>query len=120
MKYTKDEIDIFKCVIRDYKRLKEDIDEKIKNGYTIENLYDYIRHLASCDITNCDLNDDYKYIDFNYCDMCVSILKHGNSGVYLGESLETWNDKGCYYIGTFNSIRELEKIIKEYEENDKN
>jgi hypothetical protein len=52
--------------------------------------------------------------------MCISILEHDDNGVYLGESLEIWNDEEEYYIGTFNNVRELEKIIKEYEENDKN
>ena len=121
IKYTKDEIEVFKRVIRDYNIIKEHIDKRIKKGCTMEDLLGYIRHLSSCDITNYDLSDRaYKYIDFNYCDMCISILEHDTSGVYLGESLEIWNDKEFDYIGTFNNTRELEKIIKEYEENGNN
>lgn len=113
MEYTRQELAIFENVIRDYNILKKDIDDKIKKGYTINDLYDYIRHLSSCSPTNVELNGKFKYIDFNYCDMCISILEHDENGVYLGESLEIWNDEEEYYIGTFNNTRELEKILKE-------
>jgi hypothetical protein len=115
VKYTKNEIEIFKRVIRDYKTIKRDIDKRIKKGYTINDLYDYIRHLNSCNITNVELEDNeiYKYIDFNYCDMCLSIYEQDNIGLYLGETLEVWNDKELYYIGVYNNIREIEEILKE-------
>ena len=112
MKYSIQEKAIMENVIRDYNILKKDIDDKIKKGYTINDLYDYIRHLSSCNITNIDLNDDFKYIDFNYCDMCISIIQD-NDMLYLGDTIEIWNDKELYYIGTFNNVRELEKILKE-------
>lgn len=112
MKYTKNELLIFKNVIKDYNILKKDIDEKIKKDHTITDLYDYIRHLSFCNITNIDLSDDFKYIDFNYCDMCISIIQD-NDILYLGKTLEIWNDEKNYYIGTFNNVEELEKILKE-------
>lgn len=115
MEYTKEDLDIFKRVINDYKELKNEIDKRIAKGYTMENLLDYVRHLASCDITNYDLISDYKYIDINYCDMTVSILEENNK-CFLGDSLEVWNNVHNYYIGLFNSIRELESILKESED----
>ncbi len=120
MEFTKDEIEIFKNVIRDYEEFKKEIDERVEKGYTMENLLDYVRHLSSCNITNVDLVDDFKYIDINYIDMTISILQEKEDKPYLGDSLEVWNDGLCYYIGLFNNTNELKALVKEYEENDKN
>lgn len=115
-KYNKDDIEIFKRAIKDYNELKIIIDTLIKGGYTIEDLYDFVgTKLSETDITNYEDLDDFKYIDFNYKDMCVSILKHDNNGIYLGETIEIWNDKKFEYIGTFNNTRELEDFIRESE-----
>lgn len=111
MDYTKTDIEIFKRVIRDYKIIKKDIDERIKKGYTIELLLDYIHHLSGCNITNVEFLDDFQYIDFNYCDMCISILQHGDTP-YLGDTIEVWNDKENYFIGTYNNVKEIEDIIE--------
>jgi len=115
MEYTKEDILIFKRVIKDYENLKKEIDERIKKGYTIESLFDYIRHLANCYITNYDLVDNYKYIDFNTDNMTLSILKTDDKQPYLGDSLEVWNDTLNMYIGLFNNINELKELVKEYE-----
>lgn len=112
--YTMVEIDIFKKVIEDYNNIKNDLDKRINEGYNMNDLYNYIESLKSCNITNVSLDDGFKYIDFNYCDMCISILENNNK-IYLGESIEVWNDSDCAYIGTFNNTRELEDIINEYE-----
>lgn len=116
MNYSKRILEIFKRVIKDYELLKNDINEKIEKGYTIENLEDYVRHLSSCNITNTRISNDIKkydweYIDFNYCDMCVSIYQE-NGNVYLGNSIEVWDDKNCAYIGYFNNINDLKNILK--------
>lgn len=112
--YTRDEIFIFERVINDYKLFKKEIEDLIEKGYTMEDLLDYVRHLSSCDITNVDLVSDYKYIDINYCDMTISILKD-NDKIYLGDSIEVWNDSLCYYMGLFNCVKEIELLVKELE-----
>lgn len=112
MKYTQKEIDIFKKCVSDYKKIKKDIIKKIEKGYSIKHLYDYIRHINECDITNVELESDNKYFDFNYSSMCISIYQDSHSTPYLGDSIEVWNDEELYYIDTFNNIQELEEIIK--------
>ena len=106
--FSEKDIEIFKRVIKDYETLKKEVDDRIKKGYTLENLSDYIRHLNSCNITNVDL----KYIDFNYCDMCISIYQDNREDrPYLGDTIEVWNDEEVGYIGTFNNINEIKKIV---------
>lgn len=115
MEYSKEELNIFKNVIKDYKIIKEDIDKKIQKGCNLQDLYDYIRHLSSCHITNYDLTDNImKYIDFDYCDMLLSIYDD-NDGVYLGDTIEVYNDKRIEFIGNFNNINEIKNILKESE-----
>ena len=116
MKYAKEEIEIFKRVLADYKELKKEIDKRIKKGYDIEELLRYIEHLNSCEITNVDLTSNFKYIDFNYCDMVCSIIEceKDNIPLKLQETVEVWNDKeDCYIIEDWLSMNEIEKTIKE-------
>lgn len=107
-KYNDKEISIFRRVISDYDLLKKEIDERIEKGYNLENLHDYIRHLSSCSISNYEENE---YIDFYYCDMLVSIYNDNNE-LYLGDTIEIWNDEDMYYIGVFNNIKEIKEAIR--------
>lgn len=108
--YNKKEIEIFKRVVRDYKQMKSEIETRINNGYTFENLVDYIRHLANCNITNYGGLEGRNYVDFNYNDMCITIIETNH--LFLNDYIEVWNDEETYYIGTFSSVEELENIIK--------
>lgn len=109
IKYNKEEMEILERVYNDYNIIKKDIDDRIKKGYDIENLLNYIRHLSSCSTTNINLDDDLKYVDFNYCDMCLSIYEDKNK-TYLGEDIEIWNDKKFYCIGEIG-YNDLKKIL---------
>lgn len=113
MKYTKEDIKILKKSIKDFKEIKKDIDKKIKNGFTFERLYDYIRHLSSCRITNYETGDDFiKYIDFEYGDnILVSIYDEDNIGIYLGETIEVYNNIDL--VDIFNNIDEIKFVLKE-------
>lgn len=110
------DLEVLKICIKDYNIIKKDIKDRIDKGYDIENLYDYIRHLSACNITNAELNtNDLKYFDFNYSVMCISIYQDGlDTKPYLGDTIEVWNDTDMYYLGTFNNINEIEDAIKKY------
>lgn len=115
MKYTKKEVKIFRRVVKDYEVVKKLITKKIKQGYTWERLYDYLWGKNVFQITNTQFNDSINYIDFNYKDMCLTIYKEGDS-IYLGDTIEVWNDEDLYYIDTFNNVKEIKKIIKKEDE----
>lgn len=108
------DLEVLKTCIKDYNILKKDIKDRIDKGYDIENLYDYIRHLSACDITNIELGgNDSKYLDFNYSVMCLSIYQDSkDTKPYLGDAIEVWNDEEMEYIGTFSNIDEIEETIK--------
>jgi hypothetical protein len=38
-----------------------------------------------------------------------------NDGVYLGDTIEVYNDKRIEFIGNFNNINEIKSILKESE-----
>lgn len=115
MKFSNEELEIFKRVLKDYKILEKDINERIKKGYDIEELLRYIEHLSACEITNCNIKSDFKYIDFNYYDMVCSIIEceKDNIPLKLQETVEVWNDKeDCYIVEDWLSMKEIEKVIK--------
>ena len=106
MEYTREEIEIFKRVIKDYEIIKKEIDSRISKGYKLEDLHDYIRHLSSCSISNYEENE---YFDFYYCDTILTISTYGGLG--LSDEIEIFNDEKMYHIGTFNNIKEIKDII---------
>lgn len=115
MKYTKKEVKIFRRVVKDYANVKKVIDKKVAQGYTWQRLYDYLWGKPCFQITNKTFSDDVDYIDFNYKDMCLSLYKN-NDIIYLGASIEVWNDEDLYCIDTFNSINDIKKVIKKEDE----
>ena len=110
MIYNEHELKIFRDIINDYNTLKKEIDKRVENGYTIDSLFDYIRHLSACSINSYELDsEDFKYIDFYYGDMTCSIVQENNKA-YLGRSVEVWDDKNDAFLGSFY-IEEIEYII---------
>ena len=116
MEYSKEDIKVFKKVVKDYKSIKKLIDSKIKEDYSMEDLYDYLRHISGVYITNYELyNDpevDNEYIDFEYGNFIATIIRDYNH-IYLGETIDVYDKMD--FIDTFNNTRELEDIIKESE-----
>lgn len=106
--YTEYEIAILKRVVVDYNSLAKEIREKINNGATHEDLKEYIKSLDNCDLTN----QEEEYTDFNYKDMTLSIYNDELLGLHLGEMIEVWNDKECAYLGSFDNVEEIKKIVK--------
>lgn len=116
MKYNDEELEIIKRAIKDYDLLEKEINDRINKGYTISDLHDYLRHLASCDVISYEDNyEDYSYIDFNYCDMACSICEDVscNNKLHLSKSIELWNDKELYVISEDADIDELKNMLKE-------
>lgn len=118
--YTKKEVKIFRRVVKDYANVKKIIDKKVAQGYTWQRLYDYLWGKPCFQITNKYFGEDVSYIDFNYKDMCLSIYRDGyddiSGKIYLGDTIEVWNDEDLYYIDTFNNIKEIKNIIKKEDE----
>lgn len=112
IEYNSEEKEILKRVYTDYKTFKSTIDLLINNGSTMEDMLDFIQKNVKCDITNCELEDNFKYIDINYKDMTISIIKDKEEPIHLGTTIEVWNDKKYEYIGLIE-LDELEKIVSE-------
>lgn len=112
MKYTKEEIDIMKESIKEYDYISRHINHEIKEGASMEQLLDYIIDNFNVDITNTELNDNYKYIDFNYGNITASIIDNNIIPKHLSKDIEVWNDKDLYAIFENINIDKLKKIIK--------
>ena len=108
--YTENEIEILKRVVIDYENIKNEINNKIQNGINYKDLQTYIESLDTCNFTNvCE-----KYTDFNYKDMTISIYNDEND-LYLGDTIEVYNDKEICLLDTFNNIEEIKNEIELWE-----
>ena len=116
-RYNEEDIKILKRVIPDYEEIKGLIDKKIEEGYSLEQLKDYVETLDTTNITNYNFDYEFdRFFDFNYKDMCLTIwdynYRKGHS-VFLGDTIEVYNDKDMYFVDTFNCIDEIKGIIKD-------
>ena len=113
MKFNDEEKKIIKNSIEDYDALKEEINDRIAEGQDIEDLYNYIRHLSCVDITNYELNDDYKYVDFNYYALTCTLLEDlsRNIETNLSNYVSIWNDKTNEVIVEIDNIYKLKEEL---------
>jgi len=113
MKYTKKELEITKDAIKEYDYISRYINHEIKDGASMKQLYDYVTNEFNVDITNYELSDMYKYIDFNYGNITCSIISTNKIPTFLSKDISVWNDKDLYVIFDNFNIDELKKIVKE-------
>lgn len=111
--FTKEDITIFKRVIENYNIIKTRIDDLIDKGATLNDLKDFVENILKYDTTNVDLDNDNKYFDFNCEDMTLSVYEDV-CGVYLGDTIEVWDDKTNSYLGYFNTINEIKALVNFY------
>ena len=114
MRYNKEDKKLLTKVYYDYIDFRHTINVLVKNGKNMQELYDYVLVNVDCDITNCEFLDDFKYIDINFKDMTISILQHNNDTIYVGSTIEVWNDKKYEYLGDID-FKDLEKLVLESE-----
>lgn len=107
------EIAVFKQVLKDFDKIKCEIDTLINSGYTLEQLKEKI-----FDIQNVVCITNYKedtYLDFQYetetYGNYLTIYNDKNNGLHLTETAEIW--VGCDFLGSFY-LEELEKIISSF------
>ena len=89
--------ELIKNTIKDYKFMKEEIEQKIEKNFTIEELKDFINKFRDTEITSVDSYADYGYLDFNYknANMCVGWESENK---YVGSTFEIFDDKNREYI----------------------
>ena len=99
MYLNKRQIDIVLKALKDYDFIKEEIENKIKKGYSMKELCDYLGRFKDIDITNFDKCDEYTYIDFLYKDINTYISYKENETIKVSNTLEIYDSvKGEYII----------------------
>lgn len=103
--------ELIKNTIKDYKFMKEEIEQRIAKKDTIEELKDFINKFRDTEITSVDDYADYGYLDFNYknANMCIS---WENDNKFVGTTFEIFDDKKKEYIvEDFLTIEDYEELM---------
>lgn len=103
--------ELIKNTIKDYKFMKEEIEQRIEKDYTIEEIKEFINKFKDTEITSVDSYTDYGYLDFNYknANMCVGWESENK---YMGTSFEIFDDKKKEYIvEDFLTIEDYEELM---------
>lgn len=98
MYLNKRQIDIILKALKDYDFIKEEIESKIKKGYNMQELCDYLGRFKDIDITNFDKSGDYTYIDFLYKDINTYISYKENETINVSNTLEIYDSIKQEYI----------------------
>lgn len=109
--FSEEEIDIIKETLKEYDYISRQLNHEIKEGASMEQLLDYLETEFDVDITNSELKEDYKYIDFNYGTGTYSIISNKDVPTHLSRYVEIWDDKNCRMITSITDINELRKVV---------
>lgn len=113
MSFNKEELDIMKEAIKEYEYLERNINHEIKEGASMEQLLDYIEINFDVDITNYDLESDFKYIDMNYGNLTCSIVESTKQPCTLSKYISIWNDRVNDILIEIEDINKVRKIVEE-------
>ena len=109
------QIEIIKKAIKDYKFMKEEIEEfigrtKAKVDFNI--IQDFILKFKGTDVTNIVEEKDYGYLDFEYNDVNMCVSYQSEEILKVGSTFEIYDKTTCtYIIEDFLSVEEWENLI---------
>lgn len=112
------QIEIIKKAIKDYKFMKEEIEEFIERTRTevdFNKIQDFILKFRGTDVTNIENSMvDYSYLDFIYNDinMCVKYEREIEDRIVVSKFFEIYDTKTCtYIIEDFLTVEKWENLI---------
>lgn len=112
---------IVKRGIEDYNFIKEQLEEKIKKGYTLEDLSVFLTRFKDIEITNLESYDDTAYLDFIYKDVNTYCMWTPEDNVIVSSSFEIYDkDMKEYIVEDYWSIEKYEKMLNRTREENLN
>ena len=106
------QIELIKKAIEDFKFIGEEIENKIKKGYSLEDIEMFLNRFKDIEITCLDSINGDGWLDFLYKDIntCVSWTKE--DGVRMCSTFEIYDRKtNAYIVEDYCNIEEYEKLI---------
>lgn len=117
--FNEKEKEIVRKALKDYDFMKEEIDNRIKQNYDLNDLYNFLLEFKHIDITNLEVHDDYGYLDFMYKDLSMSVYydKIENWAIQVGNTFKIYNSEKCeYIIEDFCTKEEYQKYLENTKE----
>ena len=103
---------LIKKAIEDYNFIKEEIEYKIKQGYSLEDLEIFLNRFKNIEITSLDTVCGESYLDFLYKDINTFVCNTQEKGTYMGTTFEIYDrEKYEYIIEGFLDVKSYENYI---------
>lgn len=103
------QIELIKNAIEDYNFIKEEIENKIKKGYNLEEISVFLNRFKDIEITSLDSINGDSWLDFLYKDISTCVCSTKEKGIYVGSTFEIYDKKNYEYI-----VEDL-LTVKDYE-----
>lgn len=127
MLFNEKEKEIVRKALKDYDFIKEEIDNRIKQNYDLNDLHKFLLEFKHIDITNIEIKDDYGYLDFMYNDLNMYVGYDNGLGICNDElenhkirvsnTFEIYNKEKCeYIIEDFCTKEEYQKYLENTKE----
>ena len=108
----KRQIELIKKSIEDFNFIKEEIENKIKNGYNLEEISTFLNRFKDIEITSLDCINGDSWLDFLYKDISACVCDTKEKGLYVGSTFEIYDKKNYEYIvEDLLTVKEYENLI---------
>ena len=106
------QIELIKKSIEDYNFIKEEIENKIQKGFSLEEISTFLTRFKDIEITNLDGILGDRYLDFLYKDINTCVCETTKKGIFMGTTFEIYDRLNSEYIvEDFCDIKEYENMI---------
>lgn len=103
---------LIKKAIEDYNFIKEEVEYRIKQGFSLEDLEIFLNRFEGIEIIQLDTVNGDSYLDFLYKDISTFICNTQEKGTYMGTTFEIYdNEKQEYLIEDFLDVKSYENYI---------
>ena len=105
--------EIVKKALKDYDFIKEELENKIKKGYDLNELSKFLCRFKDIEITNLEIYDDIGYLDFLYNDINTSAIYNADKKtIKVSETMEIYDKvKYEYIVEDFLTKEEYIKML---------
>ena len=107
--------------LKDYNFIKEEIENRIRQDYNLEELSKFLVRFKDIEISNIEEYDDIGYLDFIYKDVNTCVIWEYQKGLRVSNTLEIYDKEQMeYIIEDFCTIEEYEKMLNRTREENLN
>ena len=103
---------LIKNAIEDYNFIKEEVEYRIKQGFSLEDLESFLNRFDGMEITGLDTINGESWLDFLYKDISTCVCNTQEKGTFMGTTFEIYDrEQHEYIIEDFLDVKSYEDYI---------